>query len=477
MKQKFFWLATVCLFVITGSQAKTTDNFNSRPGLTCTQIKTYLQNHCWAFPGFDINRNNWNPGIEGDGAMVSSTPAPNTGIYTPVLNVENKLTISFTYKFNQSIAAGTRRWIKIYLADANNSNVVLLDSIEFKNISSSTFYTYNKTNTSVKPGQYKVFLNYGGNGGTTSIAIDQLDVSSSLFYETGCNNAPVAGNDKFVGYSHHYASGDVALNDKDPDHESMSTYLVTNSPDGTVVLNTDGSFTFTPKAEFAGKSTSFTYKACDQGSLCSMDATVTINFPNDNTVPVTLVSLVDFKGLYLSNGDVELSWVTNNELGSNKYEIERSFDGYKWKSVGALEAGKIANQKKAYEFVDEIGRNKVEKKDLYYRLKQVEAGGKIATSRMLVVRVYNTRALKMLAITPNPAKNDIAVTAQLNEKSFVAMKITDADGAIMLKKAVKADAGASSYMIEGSSNLKPGKYTLEVTVNSKERMLIQLLKE
>jgi hypothetical protein len=98
-------------------------------------------------------------------------------------------------------------------------------------------------------------------------------------------------------------------------------------------------------------------------------------------------------------------------------------------------------------------------------------------SRLLVVRVYNTIAVKMMSVTPNPAKNDISVTAQLNENSYVAMKILNADGAIVLNKTSRAGAGATSWMIEGSHNLLPGAYTLDVTVNSKERMMVKLIKE
>lgn len=475
MKQKFFWLATAC-FLATGLNvnANTIDNFNSRPGITCSQIKTYLQGHCWAFPGFEVNRDNWNPRIEGDGAMVSSNASPNSGIYTPVLNIENSLSISFAYKFNQAIVAGTRRWIKVYLSDANNANVVLLDSVELRNVNVSKSYNYNRGFLSIKPGIYKVFINYGGNGGSTQIAIDDLNISASLYYESGCNSAPIAINDKFNGLPHHYATGTVTNNDKDPDSESMNAYLVTNSPDGKVTLETDGSFTFTPNAGFNGKSTTFAYKVCDQCALCSHDATVTINFLNekDGGLPV---SLVDLKGLYMSNGDVELSWITENERNIARYEVERSMDGNKWKKLGTIDSKNT--EKTAYDFTDGIGRNKVEKNDIYYRLKQVDAEGKIATSRLLVVRVYNTRALKMVSVTPNPDKNDIAVTTQLNEKSFVAMKIMDESGAVKLKKSLKAEAGANSYMIEGSSNLKPGNYTLEVLINSKEKMLVQLIKE
>ena len=82
-----------------------------------------------------------------------------------------------------------------------------------------------------------------------------------------------------------------------------------------------------------------------------------------------------------------------------------------------------------------------------------------------------------MSVTPNPAKNDISVTAQLNESSYVAMKILNADGAIVMNKTSKADIGATNFILDGSSRLLPGAYTLDVSVNSKERMLVKLIKE
>ena len=41
----------------TGAFAQTTENFNSRPDATLSQVKGFLQNHCWQFHDFDININ------------------------------------------------------------------------------------------------------------------------------------------------------------------------------------------------------------------------------------------------------------------------------------------------------------------------------------------------------------------------------------------------------------------------------------
>lgn len=474
-------LGVICLFNFTVASAKTAYYFNSGSAVALRDVKNYLQNHCSILIGFNINANGWNPRIEGDGAMVSESRPSLSYTLSPVLSVGNNLNVAFSYKFNRTIQPGTRRWLKICLADANNVPQVQLDSIEFVDINTSTVYSYNKTLASVS-GPYKLYISYTGVGGSTAIAIDQLEISASKYYSTGCNSSPVATNDIFTGEVNRFAEGVVIHNDSDADDELAAAYLIKQSADGHVELNTDGSFKFIPNAGFKGASTSFTYKICDRGwgTLCSDDAKVTINFPQTDTSGGNWIlpqSLVDFKGYYRNQGNVELNWVTNFEQNTARYDVERSLDGMVWHTVGSLKAQGVSTVRKSYTFTDDAGRNRANKKDLYYRLKQIDLENRWAYSKILVMRVYNTHSLKMISVTPNPAKNDIAVNTQLNENSYLVMKIINNSGSEVMKKSLRADAGANSYMLEGTSKLQPGMYVLEVIVNSRERMLVSLVKE
>jgi hypothetical protein len=56
------------------------------------------------------------------------------------------------------------------------------------------------------------------------------------------------------------------------------------------------------------------------------------------------------------------------------------------------------------------------------------------------------------------------------------MKVSDEKGNLLLKEGQKAEFGPNNYTLEGTHNLLPGLYTLEVTVNSKERMIMKLSK-
>ena len=70
---------------------------------------------------------------------------------------------------------------------------------------------------------------------------------------------------------------------RDVDGDTLAAQLVTAPAQGTLTLNADGSFTYTPPADFSGP-VSFTYQASD-GSLTSATATVSITVASVNDPP------------------------------------------------------------------------------------------------------------------------------------------------------------------------------------------------
>ena len=79
------------------------------------------------------------------------------------------------------------------------------------------------------------------------------------------------------------ASG-VLANDEDSDDDSLTAVLVTGPEHGTLELKADGSFIYTPDADFHGTDT-FTY-ASDDGFLNPSETTVTITVNPVNDAPV-----------------------------------------------------------------------------------------------------------------------------------------------------------------------------------------------
>ena len=132
------------------------------------------------------------------------------------------------------------------------------------------------------------------------------------------NDAPVAVADSYG------ATEDVPLvvnapgvlaNDTDIDGPSLSAALVTPAAHGTVVLNANGSFTYTPNANFNGVD-GFTYRAND-GSALSNPAAVTIAISpvNDPAVvnagadqSITLPASATLAGVVTDDGAFTAVW-------------------------------------------------------------------------------------------------------------------------------------------------------------------------
>lgn len=285
--------------------------------------------------------------------------------------------------------------------------------------------------------------------------------------------SPVASNDYLTGPKSRSISGSLLANDHDPAGKTLTAYLVTPSPHGAIDIDAQGVFTFTPNSDFVGSATTFSYKACN-GTLCSETAIVTISFPADMMLPVMLV---DFKANYQNGKEVVLNWTTSFENNNDRFEVERSLDGTNFTKVGEVKGSGTTNLVSTYSFTNKISRQTTDKNDVYYRLKQVTTDNRSLSSKILIVRVYNTKSLELVSISPNPAVNDIKVNVQLNENAYVVIKVLNSAGKEVMRRSVKSLQGLNSYTLDGSSALDKGVYFLEMLVNSNERMMVQLMKD
>ena len=94
----------------------------------------------------------------------------------------------------------------------------------------------------------------------------------------GNQNITIANDDAFNTTINVTLNGNVLDNDSDPesDTQTVNTTPVSNVNNGTLVLNSDGTFVYTPKAGFTGTD-SFVYAVCDNGTPMACDtATVYI---------------------------------------------------------------------------------------------------------------------------------------------------------------------------------------------------------
>lgn len=113
--------------------------------------------------------------------------------------------------------------------------------------------------------------------GTTSITIEQ-------------GEPPVAVDDEYETLEDVElvvsAEDGVLANDVDPDGDELTAVLVDSTANGSLQLNLDGSFVYTPNENFFGTDT-FTYQASDAANLSNV-ATVTIDVIPVNDAPIAI---------------------------------------------------------------------------------------------------------------------------------------------------------------------------------------------
>jgi VCBS repeat-containing protein len=131
--------------------------------------------------------------------------------------------------------------------------------------------------------------NFNGSDSFSYQASDGTEQSSPATVTisvTAINDAPTASDDA-------YSTGEdtaltvnapgVLANDNDPDGDTVHTVVESAPSHGTLALDADGSFIYTPAADFNGTD-SFTYRASD-GSQQSNPATVTLTVTATNDGP------------------------------------------------------------------------------------------------------------------------------------------------------------------------------------------------
>src|SRR5262249_55418843 len=134
---------------------------------------------------------------------------------------------------------------------------------------------------------YTPNANFSGTDSFTYKANDSLadsNVATVTISVGAGNQAPVATDDAFATKEDVVVAGAVLGNDSDAARDNPTAALIDGPDNGTLVLNADGSFTYTPDADFSGMD-EFTYQASD-GILDSNIATVVITVTPVNDPPL-----------------------------------------------------------------------------------------------------------------------------------------------------------------------------------------------
>jgi len=114
------------------------------------------------------------------------------------------------------------------------------------------------------------------------------------------------------------------------------------------------------------------------------------------------IKLTSFNGRLKTDNTVTLDWTSAVEFDSYQYQIERSYDGKNYESVGTLKAAGASTELTNYTFTDQLPSAG----SFFYRLKQVDIDGRFEYSKVVYVNSKKGAGV-ITKVFPNPFTTEI----------------------------------------------------------------------
>lgn len=175
--------------------------------------------------------------------------------------------------------------------------------------------------------------------------------------------------------------------------------------------------------------------------------------------------LIRFTGVR-NNGISLLNWHTDNESNVAGFNLERSFNGVVYSSVGQISAKNSGNPEE-YRFPDQISYSG----NAYYRLKITDLGGKSSYSPVVVLSeaMEGADAFSIL----NPAQSEIKLLAKSGINGQFKYRLLNMAGQLFQEGSFQVTSG-ETLSIPLNQYVVPGIYQLEIKSN-KSIQLAKLL--
>jgi hypothetical protein len=189
------------------------------------------------------------------------------------------------------------------------------------------------------------------------------------------------------------------------------------------------------------------------------DTIAILQFP---TCSVLDNNLLDFKGL-LNNQVTHLNWSILYNEAVKSFDIERSFDGINFKTIGTVNPQKTEGEINDYSYDDPL--KGIPFRDIYYRLKISDITSRDKYSAIIRISI-TTAARNEIKVIPNPVKDvlHLSIVSTANTKAQV--NIYDQMGKIVQSITVLVDKGNNIITLYDLANKPRGMYEAVVLMNN-----------
>ncbi|MEI9810716.1 MAG: Ig-like domain-containing protein [Bacteroidota bacterium] len=171
----------------------------------------------------------------------------------------------------------------------------------------------------------------------------------------------------------------------------------------------------------------------------------------NNPLPIRLLSFT----AALQQAKVWLKWSTATESGNQRFEVQRSADARLFTAIAQVNGAGNSTSINNYSTYD----NSPLPGTSYYRLKQVDADGRIAYSGIVTVNLLLTSPVILLM--PNPASDKATLVIQLPVAEHCILQLTDITGHIIMTRSLGKVLSATADL--DLSGYAKGLYILSIT--------------
>ncbi|MDQ6608468.1 MAG: T9SS type A sorting domain-containing protein, partial [Bacteroidota bacterium] len=202
---------------------------------------------------------------------------------------------------------------------------------------------------------------------------------------------------------------------------------------------------------------------------CSTYATDTVKispFSPCSVLPVN--ALLDFRGT-LSDNSITLSWKVEDNQQAQFFEVQRSFDGSKFTTIGQVnkQASKMLSSWYLFQQDDDNDNNG---KVVYYRIMLVNANNSRNYSNTIRFSLADTKKNKVV-IFPNPVKNVTQLQVSAISNSSMRIELFESSGQRVFSQTTLLQRGNNVFSLDGFNRRKNGVYVAVIHIG--EEMFTQ----
>ena len=224
-------------------------------------------------------------------------------------------------------------------------------------------------------------------------------------------------------------------------------------------LYTGGNWTSTGGSASGNVTTTGTITSNAIGSFGSLTFGYT-SFP----VPLKLLSFSAVR----ASGISFLKWVTENEYNVDHFDVQRSYDGINYSTIGNV-AARNSGFREQYNFED----HSTFKGFAWYRIRSIDSDGKFSFSRIVIVSETDINATSFVVL--NPVRTVITVFNKTGEDGMFDYRLFNSGGQLIIRGNVSmTNNGGTVLSLPGQT--ASGIYILELS-NDKVKFRKQVLVE